>query len=347
MYMPPYPYGTAFSYPAYNSDFYKKEQEKKALRSLSNHSGVALIIVLVAFNFFATFLSFFLLFGGGVMYGASGTGDYDPSMYFAMQGIVSILGMCIPALILCKTEHAHLDDLIHFSSRVSVKRILALLPAGLAVFMISNFAVDLLLQNLEAIGLPYDQSSLSIATDGSITANILYVVSVACVPAFVEEFLFRGVLLGLLRKYGDGFAILISSLLFGLMHGNIVQIPFAFIGGLALAFLVVYTGSIIPAMILHFANNIYSVTGDIIMTQYGALIGNIFYILVMGVTLLLALLGLFLLSRKDKSLFHIEKADSSLTLKERVSAFFLTPGVIIAIVLLIGEAVMTWAMVAS
>ncbi len=55
-------------------------------------------------------------------------------MYFAMQGIVSILGMCIPALILCKTEHTHLDDLIHFRSRVSVKRILALLPAGLAVF---------------------------------------------------------------------------------------------------------------------------------------------------------------------------------------------------------------------
>ena len=245
MYMPPYPYGNAFYYPAYNSDYLKREQEKKALRALSNHSGVSLIIVLVAFNFIATLLSFFLIFGGGVTYGAGGAGEYDPSMYFAMQGIVSILGMCIPALILCKTEHTHLDDLIHFRSRVSVKRILALLPAGLAVFMFSNFAVEMLLQNLEAIGLPYDQSSLSVATDGSLSANILYVISVACVPAFVEEFLFRGVLFGVLRKYGDGFAILISSLLFGLMHGNIIQIPFAFIGGLALAFLVMYTLSLI------------------------------------------------------------------------------------------------------
>lgn len=266
-------------------------------------------------------------------------------MYFAMQGIVSILGMCIPALILCKTEHTHLDDLIHFRSRVSVKRILALLPAGLAVFMFSNFAVEMLLQNLEAIGLPYDQSSLSVATDGSLSANILYVISVACVPAFVEEFLFRGVLFGVLRKYGDGFAILISSLLFGLMHGNIIQIPFAFIGGLALAFLVMYTGSIIPAMLLHFANNFYSVIGDIVTTQFGTLIGNIFYILVMGTTLLLALLGLFFLSRKDKGLFHIEKPDSSLTLKERLKTFFVTPGVIIAVVLLVGEAAMTWMMV--
>lgn len=345
MYMPPYPYGNAFYYPAYNSDYLKREQEKKALRALSNHSGVSLIIVLVAFNFIATLLSFFLIFGGGVTYGAGGAGEYDPSMYFAMQGIVSILGMCIPALILCKTEHTHLDDLIHFRSRVSVKRILALLPAGLAVFMFSNFAVEMLLQNLEAIGLPYDQSSLSVATDGSLSAIILYVISVACVPAFVEEFLFRGVLFGVLRKYGDGFAILISSLLFGLMHGNIIQIPFAFIGGLALAFLVMYTGSIIPAMLLHFANNFYSVIGDIVTTQFGTLIGNIFYILVMGTTLLLALLGLFFLSRKDKGLFHIEKPDSSLTLKERLKTFFVTPGVIIAVVLLVGEAAMTWMMV--
>lgn len=345
MYMPPYPYGNAYYYPAYNSGSFQREQEKKSLRSLSNHSGVALIIVLAAFNLVATLLSFFLIFGGGVTYEAGSIGEYDPSMYFAMQGIVSILGMCIPALILCKTEHAHLDDLIHFRSKVSIKRMLALLPAGLAVFMFSNYAVDLLLQNLSAIGLPYDQSSLSISSDGSLAANILYVVSVACVPAFVEEFLFRGVLLGVLRKYGDGFAILISSLLFGLMHGNIVQIPFAFIGGLALAFLVVYTGSIIPAIILHFANNFYSVLGDIITTQFGNLYGYIFYILVMGAVLLLALLGLFFLSKKDKNLFHIEKAESALTLRERVKTFFFTPGVIISIVLLIGQAAMTWIMV--
>lgn len=346
MYMPPYPNGNAFYYPAYHSGYLKKDQEKKALRALSNHSGVSLIIVLVAFNFIATLLSFFLIFGGGVTYdGASGAGKYDPSMYFAMQGIVSILGMCIPALIFCKTERTHLDDLIHFHSRVSVKRILALLPAGLAVFMFSNFAVEMLLQNLKAVGFPYDQSSLSLSTDGSLSANILYVISVACVPAFVEEFLFRGVLFGALRKYGDGFAILISSLLFGLMHGNIVQIPFAFIGGLALAFLVMYTGSIIPAMLLHFANNFYAVIGDIVTTQFGTLIGNIFYILVMGAALLLALLGLFFLSRKDKSLFHIEKSDSALTLKERLKTFFLTPGVIIAVILLVGEVALTWAMV--
>lgn len=41
----------------------------------------------------------------------------------------------------------------------------------------------------------------------------------------------------------------------------------------------------------------------------------------MGTTLLLALLGLFFLSRKDKGLFHIEKPDSSLTLKERLKTF--------------------------
>ena len=37
------------------------------------------------------------------------------------------------------------------------------------------------------------------------------------VPAFVEEFACRGLMLGLLKKHGEGFAILASALLFGLI----------------------------------------------------------------------------------------------------------------------------------
>ena len=42
----------------------------------------------------------------------------------------------------------------------------------------------------------------------------------AVVPLFVEEFLFRGVILSQFRKYGDVFAVIASALLFGLLHRN-------------------------------------------------------------------------------------------------------------------------------
>ena len=71
--------------------------------------------------------------------------------------------------------------------------------------------------------------------------------------------IFRGYKLGAFREHGDGLAVVLSAVLFGLFHGNVLQVPFAFILGLALGFLVVLTDSIWPAVLLHFVNNLLSV----------------------------------------------------------------------------------------
>ncbi len=81
----------------------------------------------------------------------------------------------------------------------------------------------------------------------------------AAIPALAEEFAFRGVVLGILRPYGDKFAIIISSVLFAVVHGNFVQIPFAFCTGVMLAYCVVRTNNLWPAVLVHFINNAYSV----------------------------------------------------------------------------------------
>ena len=80
----------------------------------------------------------------------------------------------------------------------------------------------------------------------------------AVVPPFVEEFLFRGVILSQFRKYGDVFAVIASALLFGLLHRNFSQIVFAFICGLALGITLVRTNNIwIPVGIHMFVNGFY------------------------------------------------------------------------------------------
>ena len=60
----------------------------------------------------------------------------------------------------------------------------------------------------------------------------------------MEEFFFRGVMLGSLRPFGDRFAIFASGLFFGLMHGNILQAPFATIIGFALGYIYVRSNSL-------------------------------------------------------------------------------------------------------
>lgn len=87
--------------------------------------------------------------------------------------------------------------------------------------------------------------------------NPLGVLSVVVLAPVVEELVFRGAIQGhLLKKWKNPtHAILVSSLVFGLVHGNLEQSPFAFILGLALGWIYYRTGSLLPGMLMHFVNN--------------------------------------------------------------------------------------------
>ena len=76
---------------------------------------------------------------------------------------------------------------------------------------------------------------------------------IAVYGPFSEELAFRGVIYQSYRQQENRWkALLLSSLLFGLMHMNLNQACYAFVMGIALALLVEATGSMIPAFIAHF-----------------------------------------------------------------------------------------------
>lgn len=70
-----------------------------------------------------------------------------------------------------------------------------------------------------------------------------------------EEILFRGLILRKLQPYGKRFAIVMSALVFGVFHGNLVQIPYAFLVGLVLGYTAL-EHNILWAMVLHMFNNL-------------------------------------------------------------------------------------------
>lgn len=78
---------------------------------------------------------------------------------------------------------------------------------------------------------------------------------VVCAPV-LEELLCRGLILGSLRKrYGVAVAWFLSSLFFGLMHLQPLQVVNAFIIGLILGYVYIETRSIWAVIILHALNN--------------------------------------------------------------------------------------------
>jgi len=77
----------------------------------------------------------------------------------------------------------------------------------------------------------------------------------AITPAVCEELLFRGFVLSGLRRLGQWPAILISSLLFGLLHPSIYQFVPTFLLGVLLGWLVWKSGSVFCGMIVHALSN--------------------------------------------------------------------------------------------
>ena len=93
------------------------------------------------------------------------------------------------------------------------------------------------------------------ATAYPVVNLLLGILFVGVLPGFGEEFSHRGVVLGNIKKDGVWRAILLSSLLFGLMHLNIMQVGYAFVVGLILSTTTLLTKSIVPAMIIHCTSN--------------------------------------------------------------------------------------------
>lgn len=74
-------------------------------------------------------------------------------------------------------------------------------------------------------------------------------------PVF-EELICRGLVLGSLRaRYGVTVAWLVSSLFFGVLHGQPVQVINGFVVGLVLGYVYIATDSLWATMILHALNN--------------------------------------------------------------------------------------------
>jgi membrane protease YdiL (CAAX protease family) len=80
---------------------------------------------------------------------------------------------------------------------------------------------------------------------------IMYFFALVVSPAILEEFFCRYLILNALRKYGDGFAIAVSSIFFGLLHGRTNAFFFATAIGFFLAYFAIKTQSIWFPIILH------------------------------------------------------------------------------------------------
>ena len=184
-----------------------------------------------------------------------------------------------------------------------------LLMAGNIIGLIVTYLIGLL--KGEAVFNSLD----SIVGETNIWITSIY--TVLCAPIF-EELLFRKMICNRVIKYGQGMAIMLSGLTFGLFHGNYNQFFYAFFIGCFFAFIYVKTGKIQYTIGLHMMVNFIGSVASGLLLQYvdleqptgSSLIIIAFYmIFVFGITIAGFVLLLMNLSRlkADEGIIRIDK----------------------------------------
>lgn len=141
-----------------------------------------------------------------------------------------------------------------------------LLLVGLGVSLAANYPVSWVRALIDQFRLSHAPSMPESGTAAGLILTLFY--SAVAAP-LNEEILFRGVAVGLLRRWGDGFAIGISALLFALYHGNVEQFVFAGIVGAVLAYLRLRTDNLLPGILVHAANNFLATFAGVVSTVWG------------------------------------------------------------------------------
>lgn len=303
-------------------------EERRNIKKVANTIGAALLIVLAASEVIVFVLRFILnifnLWNTKTLAFTS-----DPAFNEIFNTVFSTVMFTLPFIICFKISGVRVSGLIRF--RLPAKKdILPYLFLGIAFCAIANITVSYMGSIFSMFGINYDVDYGE--NPQGILGFMLTFISTAIIPPLVEEFACRGIMLGSLKKYGNSFAVLTSAIVFGIMHGNFQQMPFAFLVGLILGFVTVKTGSIWPAVAIHAFNNAFSVLHDYIFANSAQLTKSIGYLVFLIISLILGLVGVYMLSgRKDA--YSIKGKEAKAEKSKLYTWFFTSPTIIIFIVI--------------
>lgn len=315
--------------PLGQAERYNAEQkEKRRLRKLGNISGIALVLF-VAFQFLGAFLLIALnLYDDYVQSTDRG---------YAIGTLMSIFCIFLPFFISSFLLKGERQKCLNFGKPYDTRLMLLAVPIGLMICMVGNYATSFI-SNLVEISTGITFESPDSPTPTSPLGIFCYILQIAVVPALVEEYAIRGVVMMPARKYGEWFAILSSAAIFGIMHGNLVQAPFAFIVGIGIGYLVIVTGSMWTGVMIHFCNNLFSA---LISISYEFLPESAINIIFYSCVIIFVVAGivcslLFLCRAKCKRVpVKFKKPQTLLTKGQRTVAYFVNIPMILALIYLL------------
>lgn len=284
----------------------KKSRLKKAYRRLGNSIGLPLCLFFLGVLILGYFVGQ-IIAAISTITGRNMTAILDdPNFKYALNAAVSIILLTVPFLVTPAMTGYKWSDTVPLK-KAPLGKSTAVVMLGLGVCALSNIASSVfgvIFKNITGD----DVVSNDTGQGEGVVSFAITLFCIGVLPALVEEFAFRGVILGTMRKYmSDGASIFLSAMLFALLHGNLVQIPFAFGVGLVLGYAAVYTGSMIPGVVIHGINNAMSVVLSYALAGAALTVNGIISMLYLVVLLLIGACGLIMLLKIDRDALRLSK----------------------------------------
>lgn len=229
--------------------------------------------------------------------------------------VAQVVIFALPALFYIRTRDDKYFSNINVSAMIPSKTLFLIYTLGVIIIgsMLIQFAVY-------AIG----GNEYSVSTTGqelsaiSEKSGFSYVFLALClIPAICEEFVFRGILLYEYSGYGKFCAITLSSLAFAMLHFDINGFLSYFFCGIVLGSAYYVTQNLFITIILHLANNLFSIYAIPLISQMILGSGSMLFSLFILVSLFLLTLTL---SLREASIIYWEYSVGDAVMKKNEKA---------------------------
>lgn len=234
-----------------------KKSRKKALKRDTGWIGWGLILYMVILNVIVAVDMIWRITMESFRNGMAGETSEEMIREMAAKMAESASSMILAVSVGClflwlfMGKRVPVKPMFESKKRMTAGTFFRLFAVFMSAQFVFSFASQLLELGLNQLGYSA-MESLEEATGEAQTVSMFFYASFIAPAA--EELIYRGFVIEPLRKHGKVFAIVVSAVLFGVMHANIPQAMFA----IAVGFVLGYTAmeySITWAILLHMINN--------------------------------------------------------------------------------------------
>lgn len=292
----------------------------RALRKHSFSVGVCLLISFLAQEIIILVL---YLFGFGDLL------ENNLSFQYSVYSLLLTVGAMMMPFFLYSLRKGRMSYIkaLPFHSDVSSDKMRLIIAMGFGLCVAANSVASLASVFFSAFGLEGEMPEVPASQNG-LDIFMNFVASAVAAP-LVEEFIFRGVFMQPLRRYGDRFAIVVTAAVFGVAHGRPANIVFAFLSGIIIGCAVVYSRSIWVGIIIHALNNAFS---TIFIELDSAAVGfaDTLYLIACVAISVIGIVAFIIYGKKYG--LRMKRDTSGLSVRRKFTGFFLSVPMVLSVI---------------